>query len=139
MNNLYNFQEYKIVENTRRTSIFIKTITVLIFIVILIIICKFNYKVYVKLPILKEEDKYILSIPAEEIDLLDNNKILIDKKEYNFTIYKTELNNINNIIIETIYLDINMYNSELKYNNCLLLKSNETLLKTIIKFIKGGI
>lgn len=138
MKNPYSSQEYEIVENTKRISNFIKIITVLILIIEIVIIYKFNYKVYIKSILLKYEDYYTLSIPIDEIDLLNSKEIYINNLKYNYEIYKSEINNLNNILYETVYIKIKEYDSNLDYTNCFILKSNKSIFDFIVKFIEGG-
>ena len=137
MKNPYNSQEYEIVEKTRRISLFIKIITVLTFIILVILLCKFNFKTYSKYPLIKENDYYTLYIPVDRIDIL-NKEIYIDKKKYSYIIENQELININNIIYEKVNIKINNYNSNLNYINSLFLEDNETIINMLIKFTKGG-
>ena len=78
-----------------------------------------------------------------DIDMLDilstTKKIVINNNKYSFKIINTDnYSNINGTIYQTVYLDINDYKSNIKVNKCYFLKSKNTLLDSLIKFMQGG-
>ena len=139
---LYNFAEYEVVKDTNKSNKYYYIISSLLVIGIIIILCKFNFKTYLKLPLVKQDNDYALVVDIDTLLLLEeNNTIYINQKKYNYTISHVDENytNIDNKIYQTIYLNPINYSSKTKVINGYFLKSNKTILKMVIEFIQGGL
>ena len=139
--NPYNYQEYKIIKDKVLKHNFYKIFIILFIIGIIILISKFNFKVYEKYIIIKNNNDYNLIVSIEEIDSINNNKyIYINNKKYSYKVKKIEDNyqNINGTIIKNITISIKDYKTLNDYTYCYFLKNSDTFFSMIIKFIKGG-
>ena len=139
--NPYNYQEYKIIKDKALKHNFYKISIILFIIGIIILISKFNFKVYEKYIIIKNNNDYNLIVSIEEIDSINNNKyIYINNKKYSYKVKKIDDNyqNINGTIIKNITISIKDYKTLNDYTYCYFLKNSDTFFSMIIKFIKGG-
>ena len=137
----YNLQEIDIVYDTKKSNKISYVIIILLLIEIFIILYKFNFRVYSKYTFIKQDNSYVSVIDSREISSLEESKHLyINNKKYKYKILKvdSELTNINGVIFQSIYITPINYSSNANILECFIIKSNETIIDTIIKFIRGG-
>lgn len=141
MKNSWDFDDYKAIDEIRNKS-YILPVSFILLIVGIIILYKFNFYTYEKYSLIKVEDYFSVIISSDEINFIEsNNCIYINNNKYNYRIIKVDsnYNNIDNIIYQTVYIDIDNYSTEAFISNSYILKNKGTLLNRIIKFITGGI
>ncbi len=137
---LYNLQEYELTEDNKENYNLLKVVLTIFIIVIIIIICKFKISIYRENVLLNDNNNYLIIADIDMLDTLSTTKkIVINNNKYSFKIINTDnYSNINGTIYQTVYLDINDYKSNIKVNKCYFLKSKNTLLDSLIKFMQGG-
>ena len=139
MKNTYNFQEYDLItylDKKKHNNL----IFILFLIGIIIIIYSFNFYMYDKELLIKDNDHYKLILPSTKIDDLVNNKyIYINNKKYKYKIKEidNDFQNINGTIYQSISLDIN-YKSKSNIKDVYFLKYKKSLYHMIIDTIRGG-
>ena len=139
MKNTYNFQEYDLItylDKKKHNNL----IFILFLIGIIIIIYSFNFYMYDKELLIKDNDHYKLILPSTKIDDLFNNKyIYINNKKYKYKIKEidNDFQNINGTIYQSISLDIN-YKSKSNIKDVYFLKYKKSLYHMIIDAIRGG-
>lgn len=136
----YNFAEYNLIQDSNENNIIYRVVIILFIIGITVIICKFKFCIYEKNFLIKDNNSYLLLVDITKINELSaTKKIIINKKEYDYSIKKIDKNfqNINGTIYETVYLDLNYRNSN-NVINCLFLKKKATIIEMLIEFITGG-
>ena len=141
MKNSWDFDDYKAIDEIRNKS-YILPVSFILLIVGIIILYKFNFYTYEKYSLIKVEDYFSVIVSSDEINFIEsNNCIYINNNKYNYRILKVDsnYNNIDNIIYQTVYIDIDNYSTEAFISNSYILKNKGTLLNRIIKFITGGI
>lgn len=141
MKNSWDFDDYKAIDEIRNKS-YILPVSFILLIVGIIILYKFNFYTYEKYSLIKVEDYFSVIVSSDEINFIEsNNCIYINNSKYNYRIIKVDsnYNNIDNIIYQTVYIDIDNYSTEAFISNSYILKNKGTLLNRIIKFITGGI
>ena len=139
--NPYSFQEYKIIKDKTLSNRSYKLFIILFLIGMVYLICKFDFNVYEKYIILKDNNKYNLVVSMEDIDYINRNKyIFIDNKKYSYKIEKisNSYENINGTLFKNITISIKNYKMFNDYSYCFFLRKNDTFFNMIIKFIKGG-
>lgn len=136
----YNFAEYNLIYPKKKMSLY-KIVLIVFLIGIIFILCKFNFHIYMKQVLLKQDNNYVIISDSNLISFLEeNNKIIINSKEYYYEIKDISNNytNINDNIYQEVTIEIKDFNSKASITECYFLKSNETLIDTIFKFITGG-
>ena len=139
--NPYNYQEYKIIREKALSNKLYKLFIILFLIGMIFLIYKFNFNVYDKYILIKDNDKYNLVVSIENIDYITKNKyIFIDNKKYSYKIDKISNNyeNINGTLFKNITILVDGYKMNNDYSYCFFLRKSDTFLTMIIKFIKGG-
>ena len=139
MKNTYSFQEYDLINylNKKRYN---NTVFIILIIGIIYLIFGFNFHVYDKEILIKDNNKYSLIIDSRKIDNLYRNKyVYINNKKYKYKIIDIDNNyqNIDGIIYQTIYLDIK-YKGISSINEVYFLKYKKSLFKMIIDSKTGG-
>jgi len=139
MKNTYNFQEYNLItylDRKKHSSL----IFILLMIGIIYIIYSFNFYMYDKEILIKDNGNYRLILPSEKIDSVVNNKyVYINNKKYKYNVKKIDgtFENINGTIYQSIILDLD-YNFKSSVKDVYFLKYKKTLLNMIIDTIRGG-
>lgn len=139
MKNTYSFQEYDLINylNKKRYN---NTVFIILIIGIIYLIFGFNFYIYDKEILIKNNNRYSLIIDSRKIDSLYKNKyIYINNKKYKYKIIEIDNNyqNIDGIIYQTIYLDID-YKGLSSINEVYFLKYKKSLFKMIIDSKTGG-
>lgn len=141
MKNNFSFEDYKIIGEIKNKR-HILLISLFLLIVGIIILCKFKFYIYDKYPLIKTDNCFSIIVSSEKINYLKtNNSIYIDNIKYYYEVLKvdTDYNNINNVVYQTIYINIVGYDSDAVISNSYILKEEGTILNKIIKFMTGGI
>ena len=137
----YSFSEYDIVKFSKKNLKGYYALILFLLIGIVILLFKFNFRIYIKYTMVKNDDNYAMIVDVSNIKLFENNSMLyIDGKNVNYQINRIdkEFNNINGAIYQTIYLNLIDFNSSAQFVDCLVLERDETIIESIIKFIRGG-
>lgn len=139
MKDSYTIEEFKNIQDIKQNNFYIKCLIIFFIIMITLFLFKFNIRTYNKLAIVKNDDNLYTIVPLEKLYLLENNnKIIINKKEYEYKIIKiTNYTNINGIIYVEVYLDIINYINSNNYNYFYILKDDNSIIGTIINSLKG--
>ena len=132
----------KICEDKENNNWLFTLIIFLITIGIIIILCKFNFQLYEKQTLIKNDNSYILIVDSTKIEeLKSNSNIYINKKRYKYNIEKIsqDYSNVNGIIYQTIHINPYNYKTEAIITDCYFLKSKKTIIEMLFEFIEGGI
>lgn len=142
MKNNWTIQDYQLVVQESRLSRF-PIIFILLFVIGILIVCyKFNFQIYEKYNLIKDNRGYLLIVDSLKIPELEKNSVIyIQNKRYKYTITEvdSDYSNINGNIYQTIHIDPYNYKTEAILSECFLLKENKTIFQMIIEFIQGGI
>lgn len=140
MKNNFDLTDYQLIKDKKESNIYLKIVLFLIITGILIIIYKFEFKVYDKKVLIKNEENYILLINSKQINDYKNKKyIYINQKKYAYDIIKVDDNytNINDNIYQNLYLNLYNYKTDALVTECYFLVKKSTIYNELIKFIKG--
>lgn len=133
----YNICEYKTINYQDKKSNVV--VMILLIIGILVLICSYKIKIYNKYVLVKENNNYIISINALNLDdFSKNNTIFIKGKKYKYNIISKEYDTFDNSIYAILHIDIKKYQSVSDYTYIYLEKSNKTVLETLTNFFVGG-
>lgn len=142
MKNNWTIQEYQIMEQKNKVSIF-PVIWILVFVIGISIICyKFNFKIYEKYNLIKDGDEYLLVVNSLKIhELEESSELYIHNQKYKYKILKvsSDYSSINDSIYQTVHIYPYNYKTEAIVSECFLLKENKNIFQMIIEFIQGGI
>lgn len=142
MKNSYNLQEFELVKETKLSNKFANGILIIFIIGIVLIIYKFDFKIYVKYELFKENNNFMILAESNRIINIENCKYIhINNKKYNYKIKSidSEYINISGTLYQKTYIDIENYETKANIIDAYFLKSNNTILDTVIKFITGGL
>ena len=134
----YNLQEYNMIFDTKRKNYLSGLIVAFILIGIIIFIFKFNFYVYEKYFLIKNNDNYSMIVDATKIDKL-NDYIYINNRRYKYKVISIndDYQTINGTIYQTVYIKLD-YGSNSNIIECYFLKSKKTVINMIIEALKGG-
>lgn len=142
MKSNWTIQDYQLIEGESKIS-YLPVVLILLFVVGIIIICyKFNFQIYEKYNLIRDNEEYLLIVDSSRISELESNSnIYIKNKKYKYTITEisSDYSNINGNIYQTIHINPYNYKTEAIISECFLLKKNMTIFHMIIGFIQGGI
>lgn len=142
MKNNFDIDDYKMCLDIKENSKLLPIIILLLVIGIVFILYKFNIKVFEQYTLIKENDNYLLIVDSSKVSYLEKEEMIyIDGKEYIFDLEEIseDYTVIDNIIFQTITLEIFDYSSKAKTTTCHFLKSNQTIFQRIIEFMKGEV
>lgn len=140
MKNNFDIFDYQLIQDEQEKYLFLKLVLFLVVIGIIIILYKFEFQVYEKRTLIKNKENYILVIDSRLIDTYKNKEyIYINQKKYAYNIEKVDdsYTSSNDIIYQTLYLNLYNYKSDALVTDCYFLKKKSTIYEEIIKFIKG--
>lgn len=146
MNNIDIFNNTEVMVNRRKTEFYKIYILILSIFTIFILIFISNYRYDEILEMKGVVKNYLIKTYLKEDDLekLRNNKILVNKEEYDFyikhiseEIYDTSYNKYYEVTIEIKYLNRNEL-IDGKIINMQMILERTTILKQIVKKIKKG-
>ena len=139
--NPYDFQEYRIIREKTLSNKLYRLFIILFLIGMIFLIFKFDFNVYEKYILIKEDNNYNLIASIEDIDYITKSKfIYIDNKKYSYKIGKisNKYENINGTLFRNITILIDDYKMVDDYSYCFFLRKSDTFLNMMIKFIRGG-
>lgn len=142
MKNDWTLEDYQIIQNEKDKSWLCLVVLFLTMIGIIVVIYRFKFQVYEKQTLIKSDDEFLLVVDSRKISEIESNPyIYINHKKYRYAIemISKDYTNINNDIYQTIHINPYNYNTDSIVTECYFLKSENSILEMIIKFIKGGI
>jgi len=142
MKNNWALEDYKLIQDKNDKIWPYMLVLLFITIGIIIILCKFNFQLYEKQTLIKNDNSYILIVDSTKIEeLKSNSNIYINKKRYKYNIEKIsqDYSNVNGIIYQTIHINPYNYKTEAIITDCYFLKSKKTIIEMLFEFIEGGI
>lgn len=142
MKNNFDLNDYQLMEDNKLNGLRFMVVIFLMTIGIFIILYKFEFTVYEKLNLIKDNDQYLIMINSSKINDFKNTKhIYINQKKYDFEIIEVsqDYSNLNGNIYQTIYINPYNYKTDAIITECYILKSKKTIYNLIIEFIQGGI
>ena len=142
MKNNWALEDYKLIQDKNDKIWPYMLVLLFITIGIIIILCKFNFQLYEKQTLIKNDNSYILIVDSTKIEeLKSNSNIYINKKKYKYNIEKIsqDYSNVNGIIYQTIHINPYNYKTEAIITDCYFLKSKKTIIEMLFEFIEGGI
>jgi len=142
MKNNFDFEDYILIQDKKEKYSKFIFIIVLTLIGIIILLYKFEFQVYLKQTLIKDNDNYILIVNSNDLAFYENNQeIYINNKKYTYDIVQIDNNysNSNNNIYQSLYIKPYNYNTKAIITECYFLKSNNTIFEKLIKFITGGL
>lgn len=142
MKNNFDIEDYKLIQDKENNNWLMILILFLLTIGILIILYKFEFSIYEKQTLIKDNEQYYLIINSKNIDYYTQNKKLFvnqEKYEYEVTKVSDDYSTLDNNIYQSIYINPYNYKTDAIITECYFLKSKKTIYETIIEFIKGGI
>lgn len=142
MKNQFDLGDYYLIQDDEKSYWLLNVVLFLVTIGIFIILYKFEFSVFEMQTLVKDGNQFLLTISSENInDIEDIDSIYIKGKKYKFDIIKIDQDytNINNIIYQTVTIDINKYKTDALVTKSYFLKSKQTIYELFFKFIKGGI
>ncbi len=142
MKNNFDIEDYKLIQDKENNNWLMILILFLLTIGIFIILYKFEFSIYEKQTLIKDNEQYYLITNSKNIDYyINNKKLFINQKEYKYEIIKISNNysTLDNNIYQTIYINPYNYKTNGIITECYFLKSKKTIYETIVEFITGGI
>jgi len=142
MKNNWALEDYKLIQDKNDKIWPYMLVLLFITIGIIIILCKFNFQLYEKQTLIKNDNSYILIVDSTKIEeLKSNSNIYINKKRYKYNNKKIsqDYSNVNGIIYQTIHINPYNYKTEAIITDCYFLKSKKTIIEMLFEFIEGGI
>lgn len=142
MKNSFNINDYQLIQDKKENYLLFKVVLFLMLIVIFIVLYKFEFQIYEKKTLIKDNDNYILIVDSNEIAYYENEKYVYihqNKIPYNIVKIDNDYSNVNDIIYQSIYIKPYNYETDAIITECYFLKSKQSIFETIIKFIKGGL
>lgn len=139
--NQFSIDDYKLIQDIKSKDGLFTVVMFLLMIGIFIILCKFDFSVYEKYSLIKEDNNFIVLVNSIKINEFKNNKfIYINDKKYRFKIVKIDQNytSIEDNIYQSIYVYPYNYKTDAVITEGYFLKSKKPLYKLIIDFIRGG-
>ena len=141
MMNNFNLEDYKLMQDKKENNWLFIIVIFLLTLGILVALYKFDFSIYEKQNLIKENNKFLMVINSSKLPEIEQSKyIYINNKRYNFKIIEVvdEYTTINDIIYQTIYIDPYNYKTDAIVTECYFLKEKKTIYELIIEFIKGG-
>ena len=136
--NLVSFDEYNLINNDIKKTVFFKIFLILLIIGIILIIYNFKFNVYEKCLLYNEDDNHYL-LTSINNDFIGKKVLKINDKEYQFNIInEDEYVTMNNNMYKSLKVNIFNYESTDKYNNVFYLRKSKTLFEILFDFIGGG-
>ena len=142
MKSNFDLEDYNLIQDNNEKYSRIVVVLVLMLIGIFILLYKFEFQVYEKQTLIKDNDNYFLIVSSNELTYYENEKyIYINKKKYKYDTVSINNNysNVEGIIYQTMYIKPHDYKTEAIITECYFLRSKETILERIFKFVKGGL
>lgn len=142
MKNNWTIDDYQLVQDKNISSWLYILVLLFITVGIIIILCKFDFQVYEKQTLIKNDNDFILIIDSTKIDKLKSTPyIYINQRKYKYDITEIsqDYSNIDGNIYQTIHINPYNYKTDAIITECYFLKSKKTIYKMISEFIKGGI
>lgn len=142
MKNNWTMEDYQWIQDKNKKTRLWMVVLFLITIEIFIILCKFDFHVYDKQTLIKNNEDFLLIVDSKKINELESESyIYINYKKYQFDITEisTDYTNIDGNIYQTIHINPYNYKTDSIITECYFLKSKKTIWQMIIEFIKGGI
>ena len=142
MKNQFDLNDYNLIQDKENNNWLFMIVIFLITIGIFIILYKFEFSIYEKQTLIKDNNQYFFTINSTEINDFENKKyVYINQKKYKFEIINInqDYTNVNDNIYQTIYISPYNYKTDAIITECYFLKSKQTIYELIIEFIKGGI
>lgn len=142
MKNQFDLKDYALIQDKENNNWLFMIIIFLITIGIFIILYKFEFSIYEKHTLIKNNNQFFIMINSNKIaDFQKEKDIYINKKKYQFEItsINQDYTNVDGNIYQTIYINPYNYKTDAIITECYFLKSKQTIYELIIEFIKGGI
>ncbi len=142
MKNHWTIQDYQLIQDNSKHS-WVFMIFLMLGIIGIIIICyKFDFKIYEKYLLIKDNDQFLLLVNSQQIAELETHSEFYRKGEkyaYQIENISSDYSNMNGNIYQTIYINPYNYKTNAIETEIYLLKKSSTIYEIIIEFIKGGI
>lgn len=142
MKSNFDILDYELInDKENKGSLIYKVVMIFSIIGIIIILCKFEFKVYERQTLIKNGNDFILIVDSRQIDSYKTQKhIFINRKKYAYKILKidSDYSNVNGVIYQSIYINLHNYKTDAITLECYFLKSSKTIYEEIIEFITGG-
>ena len=140
MKNNFDLKDYELIQDSKQNH-WLFIVVIFLIIGIFILLYKFEFLVYEKQNLIKDNNQFIMIVNSKEINKFEDlNYIYINNKKYKYEItsISKDYSNINDIIYQTIYINPYNYKTDAIITECYILKKKETIYELIFKFIKGG-
>ena len=142
MKNNFDIEDYKLIQDKENNNWLMILIIFLLIIGIFIILYKFEFSIYEKQTLIKDNEQYYLIVNSKNIDYYTKTKkLFINQEEYEYEVTKISnyYSNINDNIYQSIYINPYNYKTDAIMIECYFLKDRKIIYETIKEFITGGI
>lgn len=140
MKNVWTIADYQLMQDIKlKHSILIVPILI-ITIGMIYILCQYEFLIYEKQTLIKENNDYEMIVASKEItDIKNRSTLYINNQEYTYTVKKvnTDYMNLNNEIYQTIYLELSNYQTDAMMTECYFIKSRKSILNMLLDYLKG--
>lgn len=137
MKNNFDFDDYETLKDIKVNNKLFYIVILFMIIGMFLIFNFINIRIYKDQVLFKEEDHYYLYVDFDNDNYINNNNLVIDNINYNYSIINISYENLDGLIYEKVLIDIDSYESDLLISKCNFLLKDDSLLKLVIKYIGG--
>jgi len=142
MKNSFDIGDYQMMQDKNLNCWLFMVVIFFVTLGILFILYKFEFSVYEKLNLIKDNDQFLIVIDSKKISAIEEIEyVYINNNKYRFDINKVSIDytNVDDSIYQTVYINLYNYKTDALITDGYILKSKKTIYELIIEFIKGGI
>ena len=137
MKNSFDIGDYQMMQDKNLNCWLFMVVIFFVTLGILFILYKFEFSVYEKLNLIKDNDQFLIVIDSKKISAIEEIEyVYINNNKYRFDINKVSIDytNVDDSIYQTVYINLYNYKTDALITDGYILKSKKTIYELIIEY-----